>query len=181
MGKVKWGTSSKAVDDAEERESDFKPYEGDVPPAGVYRLAARFLRVEDFNSGSKGLNMLWIVDEPKSSAKAVYNGAPLWERLVDTDTQSWKIKQFMRAIGGTGRHWANTVTVTDERDNEAVQKFGNILTEGLRAKALLKRGSYNGAPRAEVSRWMPKSDESEDDSGDGDSDGSSDDDTEPPF
>lgn len=178
MGKVKWGTGAKAVDDAEERESDFTPYEGDVPTAGVYRLAARFLRVTAFDSGNSGLTMLWVVDEPKSSAKAIFNGAPIWERLVDTDTQTWKIKQFMRAIGGTGRHWANTVSAENERGDDEVQKFGNIVVAGLRAKALLKRGSYQGEPRAEVARWMPKADES-DDSADDTAD--SGDDTEPPF
>jgi hypothetical protein len=178
MGKVKWNTKAAEVDEAEERESDFTPYEGDVPPPGVYRLSLRFAQVFQFSSGNSGLKILAIVDEPKSSAKAKYNGAPIWEQLVDIDTQTFKIKQFMRSIGGTGRHWANTVSAEDDRGNEMVTKFGPIVVEGLKLKAQLRREMYQGDPQAKVARWLPKADESDDDNG---SDGSADDSDGAPF
>jgi hypothetical protein len=167
MGKVTWGTKAADIDNAEERESDFTPYEGDVPTPGVYRMKLVRALVDTFSTGNGGLTMLLEIAEPKSSPKSKFNGAPLWERLVDKDTQTFQIKQFMRAIGGTGRHWANTVSKKDDQDREVVVKWGNILADGLIIKAQVKRGSYQGEPRAEVARWLPKADEDEDTADDG--------------
>lgn len=162
MGKVKWGTSAADIDGAEDRGAEFEPYDGPVPPKNaVLRLTLKWARVTEFNSGNSGLTMLFEVAEPKSSEKARYNGCPIFYRLVDTDTQTFKIKQFMAAIGGTGRHWAATVTQKDDRDNEVVQKWGNVMAQGLVVRAQMGRETYEGEQRAVVNRFLPKREDEE--------------------
>ena len=158
MGKIKWGTTAADIDGAEERESEFEPYDGPTPLANmVLRCRNQFVRIVDFNSGNKGLYMIWVVDEPKSSEKAKYNGYSFHERIADTPGQDFKIKQFMRALGGTGRHWANTMAAEDDRGNLTVQKFGNIVvSKELRVRVSTSRETYEGEARARINRWLPK-------------------------
>lgn len=182
MGKVKWNTKAAEIDEVEEREGEeFEPYDGPIPPKNsILRVKLKWARVVAFGTGSGGLKMLLEVAEPKSSPKAKFNGLPFFENLVDVDTQAWKIKQFMTSIGGTGRHWGATVTVKDDKDNEVVQKFGNILTDGLYIRVRTDRDTYQDELKATVGRYLPKRDEEEAaedaaESGDDDSD------NEPPF
>jgi hypothetical protein len=166
MGKVKWGTTASEVDEADEGEA-FIPYDGPVPPSGSYRLALKRAEVKQFKSGNNGVELLFEIAEPKSSPKARYNGCPIWEYLVDVDTGTGKIKQFMQAIGGTGRHWAATMTAKDDRNREIVTKWGNIVADGLIVRGTTKRGKNNNdESRAELNRFLPKSDEADDDSDD---------------
>jgi hypothetical protein len=176
MGKVNWGTSAADIDNAEEFESDFKPYEGPVPPRGVYRVALKQAEKKAFGSGNNGVELLFEIAEPGSSAKAKYNGCPLWFYLVDTETGAGNIKNFMRAIGGSGRNWANTQTSKDDRDRDMVTKFGAIVVKGLTARAETRLETYEGEKRAKIQRFLPKADEPEpgddsDDSGTSTDDG----------
>jgi len=172
MGKVSWGTSAKDIDEAEEFESDFKPYEGPTPPRGVYRLALKTAQTKDFSSGNSGIELLFEGAEPGASAKAKYNGCPLWFYLVDTESSAGNIKNFMRAIGGTGRNWANVMTATDDRGREIVTKFGAIIAKGIAVRAETRLETYEGEKRAKIARFLPKADESDsaDDSDTADSD-----------
>jgi hypothetical protein len=182
MGKVKWNTKASEIDEAEDSGAQFEPYDGPIPPKNaVLRLALKWARVTAFNSGNGGLTMLFEVAEPKSSPKAKYNGCPIFNRLVDVDTQTFKIKQFMSAIGGTGRHWAATVTTKDDRDNEVVVKWGNVMAEGLYVRAQMDRETYEGEPRAVVGRFLPKREDEEMAEDDAEAGDDSTDLDEPPF
>lgn len=170
MGKVTWGTSAKDIDEAEEFESDFTPYEGPTPPRGVYRMALKTAQKKEFNSGNSGIELLFEIAEPGASAKAKFNGCPLWFYLVDTDSSAGNIKNFMRAIGGSGRNWANIMTTEDDRGREIVTKFGAIIAKGIAVRAETRLESYEGEKRAKIARFLPKADESDpaDDSADSD-------------
>jgi hypothetical protein len=162
MGKVTWGSKAADIDNAEEFESNFTPYDGPMPPRGVYRLKLRKAEKKVFKSGNAGIELLLEIAEPGSSSKSKYNGCPTWFYLVDTDSGAPNIKNFMRAIGGTGRHWVNTHVETDDRNREIVTKWGNIVASGLSVRAELKRGRNNeDEARAEIQRFLPKGEEPE--------------------
>lgn len=176
MGKVKWNTKGAAVDEVEPDEGPvFEAYDGPIPPKNsVLRLKLKLCYVEQFSTGNGGLKLLFEVDEPKSSPKARYNGCPCWEQLVDVDTQDFKIRQFMDAIGGSGKHWDNTMTQKDDKDREAVVKFGNIKTEGLTVRVQSAQETYQGEKQLKVQRYLPLATDDDSDSGDDSGD-------EPPF
>lgn len=178
MGKIKWNTKGAVVDAVEPDDGpQFEAYDGPLPPKNsILRAAVELCYVQEFASGNGGLKLLLKVDEPKASPKARYNGCPIWEQLVDVDTQDFKIRQFMDAIGGSGRHWDNTMTAKDDKQRDAVVKFGNILVKDLAVRIVVGHELYEGEKQVRVARYLPKGEEREaqtaDDSDAGD---------EPPF
>lgn len=181
MGKIKWNTKGADVDAVEvEDQQTFEAYDGAIPPKNsVLRLALKLCYVQQFGTGNSGLKMLWEVSEPKSSPKARYNGCPVWEQLVDIDTQDFKIRQFMDAIGGSGKHWDNTMTAKDDKDRDAVVKWGNIKAEGLTVRVQTKQETYENEKQCKVQRYLPLVEDSGDDFGNEQAAGAGDD--EPPF
>jgi hypothetical protein len=172
MPKVKWGVTGSEVDEIED--DDYQAYDGPIPPAGVYRLRLEKAEYTKFKSDNKGIALRFVVDDPRRDKKQ-YNGCPVWENLVDVKEADFRIKQFLKAIGATGKDWDNTVI--DASNN--VTKVGRVALDGLHVRAMLKRGAnQNNEPRAEVSRLLPPANADADTDNDG---GNGDDEGEAPF
>lgn len=153
MAKVAWGTKGSEVDEVEL--DDFPTYDGPVPPAGVYRLKVSKVTYKKFSTGSKGLEIMCLIED-NAKDKKQYNGCPVWENVVDTEESQRFIRRWLDAIGATGRDWDNTVI---DKEN-LVTKFGRITVDGLYVRALLKRGrNQSDEARAEVNRFLPKNSE----------------------
>jgi hypothetical protein len=173
MPKVKWGVTGSEVDELEPDEGNF--YDGPLPPRGVYRVKLQSAEYVKFASNNKGLKLFMTIDENRKDKK-VYNGAPLWENLVDTEASAFKIRQFLDAIGATGKDWDGTVIDSDNK----VTKFGRITVDGLYLRVATKTGTnQDGDKRAEVARFLSKKSEEAQDAADEEAD--SDDDGEAPF
>jgi len=173
MGKVTWNTSAKEIDDYED-EGGGSYYEGPVPPASVYRFRLAELKKVEFRTGSGGLRVTLDVDDPRPGKKQ-YNGARAWENVIDLESTTFKIKQFLSSIGATGKDWANTMVDSDD----LVTKIGRVrITDDLHVKAATKLGKdQNGNSRMEIARFLPLADEDDDASDDADDTDSE----EPPF
>lgn len=167
MGKVTWSTSAADVDDYEG--DGF--YEGPVPPPSVYRLKVVEILFKTFSTGAQGLRVTLDVDDPRQE-KAQYKGARFWENIVDGEASLFRVKQFLNAIGATGKDWAKTVTDSDDK----VTAIGKVkITDRLYIRAKTKYRTYNGEQQAEVAQFLPLGDTDDDDATD---DSSTDD---PPF
>lgn len=157
MGKMSWNVRGDAVDAVEPQEQDetFEPYDGPIPPNNsILQVSLKWARVAEFGSGNGGLKLLMEVAEP-DGPKAKYNGCPLFENLVDVDTQDWKIRQWLDAIGATGKDWDNCVTETDG-DNQVITKFGRVKADGLTLRVQTAVDTYEGEKRAKVRKYLPK-------------------------
>lgn len=157
MGKMSWNVKGAEVDAVEPQDSDetFEPYEGPIPPNNsVLQAALKWARVAEFQSGNGGLKLLMEVSEPEGP-KARYNGCPIFEQLVDVDSQDWKIRQFLDAIGATGKDWDNCVSEMDG-NNEVIVKFGKVKASGLTLRVQTSVETYEGEKRAKVRKYLPK-------------------------
>jgi hypothetical protein len=171
MPKIKWGVSGSDVDKVEvEDREEFEPYAGPLPPKNTILLCdIKWIRYTKFNTGNKGLAMLLIVNEDRANYKK-FNGCPMWENIVDTPANDWKIRQFCDAIGATGKDWDNCVI--DSSDDHNVTKIGRIAMEGMTVEVRTKRGVNNeDEPRCEVAKFLPLRDDDGDDQPAGDADG----------
>jgi hypothetical protein len=166
VGKVKWGVTGSQVDEIEPDEG-FEDYDGPIPPASVYRVNVKRVTYVKFKSDNMGLKLLLIINDPKKKA---YNGAPLFENIVDLPETAFKIRQWLDAVGGTGKDWDATVTDKDG----IVTKMGRIKMDGLQIRVKTKMGkNEDGDRRAEVARLLPLTNASgadEDDADDDDDD-----------
>lgn len=157
MGKMSWNVKGQQVDDVEPQEpsEEFEPYDGPIPPNNsILQVTLKWARVAEFGSGNGGLKLLMEVTEP-DGAKAKYNGCPIFENLVDIDSQDWKIRQWLDAIGGTGADWDACVTEKDG-DNEVITKFGKVKASGLTLRVQTMVDTYNDERRAKVRKYLPK-------------------------
>jgi hypothetical protein len=173
MGKITWNTTAADIDSYEDEERGF--YDGPVPPPSVYRARISEVVYKTFGTGSTGLRLTLDIDDPRKE-KVQYKGARMWENLVDSEGSIFRVKQFLSAIGATGKDWANTVTDSDGK----VTKIGKVrITDDMLIRVRTKIGNYQGNPKAEVAAFLPKSAEVDSDD---DSDSAEDTDGEPaPF
>lgn len=167
MPKVSWSVSGSEVDEHEAGdEREF--YSGPMPPKGVYLCDVEEVEYVKFSTGSKGLKVRLAIAE--TGDKKRYNGCPVWENVVDGASTTFRIRQWLDAIGATGADWEKTMIDSDNM----VTKIGRVTIKGLQVRAFLTRGQNNsGEDRMEVSRFLNKSSAADDSGGsdDGDDDG----------
>lgn len=176
MPKANWGIKASAVDEFD-RESQFTPYEGPLPTAGVYRFKMKFIRFvaatgDKFPQLRLGLELV-----PRNTAEKRYAGYFQMAFLTISDRTQGFYVPFLDAIGVTGKEF-ETGTITDEEGN--IKKIGRWRYTGQEhVKAQIKDGSdLHGNPRKEFG-WFGADtgevlDDSEEDFDDDDGDGDGD-------
>lgn len=96
MPKAAWGSVSKSNFESELDQYDV--YEGEMPRKGVYTLWIKALRLKENRNNEPMLNMLLVIDEPKGSKKAAFNGYSFWANLNVTDQGSKWVNNFLEAL-----------------------------------------------------------------------------------
>lgn len=128
MPRVDWGVSAKDVDNYD-RESQYKPYDGPLPPSGVYQWTVKSLK---HVSGTREKNPQLRIgleltprkgrkDEKKYAGFFVMVFAPI------TDKTAFRYVPFLDAFGVTGREFERA-TITDEEGN--IKKIGKWRNTG---------------------------------------------------
>lgn len=150
MPKVTWSVKGAEVDNMEQDE-EFAPYEGPIPSRGVFRLKIQSVEYFKFSTGSKGLKVFARIDENRKDKKQ-YNGCPVWENVVVGESSAFKIRQWLDALGATGKDWDATVIDSENM----VTKMGRIdFTKDVFVRATIKRGKGNDdTERAEIGRFL---------------------------
>lgn len=154
---ARWGVSSSDVDDFD-RESQFKPYAGPIPPSNqVYHWVVKVLkyaaRTRTKNPQLRvGLELIpregadWV-DEQK------YEGYFLMAFLPVTPKTTFRYVPFLDAIGVTGSEFENRTKV-DEDGN--ITRIGSWRMDGTQIVAAQLRDGEdeNGDPRKEIGMIM---------------------------
>lgn len=162
MGKMKWSVSGSEVDETEDS-GEFTPYEGPDLKPGVYPVVMETLATKEFSSGNEGFEMRLRVKAPKGHPKAAYDGAPIWDRFPVIDSMMWKSKQFLVALGGSGKDLDNTVQDNDRKVTR-LGRIGNPIGKEFRVS--LRSESYTNDDNErltsiKVARFMPAGDADE--------------------
>lgn len=128
MPKANWGIGSSDVDEFD-RESQFKPYTGPIPPNGVYVWNINVLK---FMAATKeklpqlriGLE---LVPREDVADEEVYEKYFIMAFLSITEKTAFAYVPFLDAIGVTGREFTDR-TITDEEGN--IKKIGKWRNTG---------------------------------------------------
>jgi hypothetical protein len=150
--KVRWAVKSADLDNVEE--DDFEPYDGPTPPKGVYQARIKSAKLTESSNGNNMIKVLLIVDG-KASGKPKYDGAPIWDNVVDTPQTAFRVKQFLKGIDATMKDWDRT-TCDDEGGS---LKIGRVRPEGLLVRISTKLEEYEGDHNAKIDRYLPPKDE----------------------
>lgn len=181
--KVKWGggVTAQGIDNVDTSKR-FSPYEGPIPPAGVYRWWMKILRAtkskQDNDQLMLGLQLTPRKDVPE---QARYKGYWQTYYIPIMDGTSFRVREFTDAIGVTGKDFINS-TVEDNAKDRNIMKIGRWVNTGrLILPAALGWGTYNGKERLEITQLLPLTDDSSGDDTDAPGDDDSSGDDEPPF
>jgi hypothetical protein len=91
---------AKVVIDSTNAESSggYTPYDGPVPPSGLYRVRLGYAK---YGKASTGNMMLTVVLEfdTDNEKKKLFNGYGLWHNMVQLPQTLWRTKEFLNAIG----------------------------------------------------------------------------------
>lgn len=171
--KVKWAIGGDEPEAA--AGGDFTPYDGPIPPAGIYSCVLKKLWLTENKNGEQMLKgVLEIAEDDKE--KKQFNGYGIWFNQNVTEQGAPYVKQFLAGIGATWKEFYEKTVTADDEDNVGlpVTKIGKIKIDGdTEVRVQGKRGKWDGEVRLEVRSFLPL-----DDDGDGDGDG---DDGETPF
>lgn len=149
MPRVKWGVDAGDVDDFD-RDSQFKPYAGPVPPDGVY---AWTLKVLQHVAGSKQKNPQLRVglelvpraefDEDK------YRGYFIMDFIPVMPTTTFRYVPLLDALGVSGTDFANRTTTDEDGNIVSIGKWRNSKDTVVIAQ-LISGTDQNGNARKEI-------------------------------
>lgn len=168
MPKANWGINSSDVDDFD-RDSQYKPYTGPIPPNAVYVWEIKVLKFIARTRGKNPQLRVGLELVPREGMdEDQYEGYFKMAFLPVTDRTAFRYVPFLDAIGVTGREFKDR-TITDEEGNiKKIGKWRNTGDELIFAE-LKDDTDENGKPKKEIG-WMGPYEEDEYDEDDEDED-----------
>lgn len=174
MPKVNWGVRAADIDNFD-RDSQYAPYDGPVPPNGVYQWKVKVLKsVAGTREKNPQLRVgLELVPRKADPSEKRMKGYFIMAFLPIMDKTQFRYVPFLDALGVSGREFERG-TITDEEGN--VKKIGRWRNGGdTLIKAELKDGTdQSGNPRKDIG-WMGALTDEPDDDEDFDEDDEQDD------
>lgn len=169
MPRVRWGIKSSDVDDFD-REQQYKPYMGTVPPNAVYQWQVK--KVQSVAGSRDKYPQLRVGLElipRKGRDEGDYKGYYLMCFLPITEKTSFKYTPFLDALGVSGDDFVEN-TITDQEGN--VKKIGRWRNDGkaMILGQLVERPDQNNVLRKEVTWMGPLEESAPDDDDDFDAD-----------
>ena len=132
----------------------FEPYEGPLPRPGAYAAVIRSCKIRVSQAGNPYINVLLEFANQVTPEKQVFKAFPLWDKIVpgDSDIQKERVGKFLYAVCGKVK--AN-IEHEEIADGGTVKKVGGKDPIGTRCRVVVRRGSYNGEPQAELADLFP--------------------------
>jgi hypothetical protein len=182
MPKATWGDfSAEDIGNAEVRESQFTPYNGPLPRAGLYRFTLKVAKTGTSQAKNPKLLLVWELDGSWKPEHKKFDGAPLFDHMPVTKSSAFRARAFCDALGMPYKEFQNGIIVDEDGK---VTKLGKTLGDpaGLQCYVnVLRRpaeGEYDEQLGLAGTGYLPIDDADDDDADDEDD---ADGDDEPPF
>jgi hypothetical protein len=186
---VKWAIGADEPDDLQDflsnddilqKHTNKKTKEIDWPGKGPYRFKVKRLTVKENRNGDDRISAMLVLDEPKGSDAASWNGYLVWDgfNVVEGPSLSF-LKRFLK---GLGLSWDDFIkrSKQDDQDPPHIVQIGGVKFEGAKDPTVVATvkvapaDEYNDDEHWEIARYVPPedaSDEDADDDADADDDG----------
>lgn len=126
MPRANWGVSSREMDDFD-REKQFKPYTGPVPPLAVYCWRIKVLRYFPATKDKHPQLRIGLELYPRNKNEKRYAGYFLMDFAPVAPKSQFRYVPFLDAIGVSTREF-ETRTIVDTEGN--IQKIGKWRNDG---------------------------------------------------
>lgn len=128
-------------------------YDGPVPPAAIYNVTLKKLRIKVNKNSDDMLNALLEINE--TGEKKQYNGYGVWDNLNVTDQGAPYINTLLDAIGAPRKTFWDSGVVKDTADPPNVLKVGTKTVDDNPLRIATTVDHYGGNTRLVVSRYLP--------------------------
>lgn len=162
MPTANWGISASDVDDFD-RDSQYKPYSGPIPPNGTYAWLVKVLKMVKGAQGKFpqlriGLELIPREDRPEEDD---YEGYFVMNFVPISPQTAFRYAPFCDAIGVTGREFTDRTKYDREGNVRTIGKWRNTGDKIILAE--LKDGEdAKGASRKEIGYMGPFETDDED-------------------
>lgn len=160
MPVVKFGVGSKAVDAEPE---GFQPYDGPMPPKGIYNVIVKRLRLKKNRNDDWMLNGIAEISEPGDNKKSKYNGYTTWVNQNITEQGSGYVNAMLDGLSGGNRavrkaFWLKGAKTDNDKKTPYILAIGPMKVDqnGMPARVSLIDGKdQNGNHKMDVGSWLP--------------------------
>lgn len=153
MPKANWGVSASAIDDWEDR---FAPYDGPIPPNGVYEFRVKFAKFVAA-TGTKNPQLragFELVPRRGRKDEKHFAGYFLPAYMTIMEEYPGFYTPFLRAIGVSGKDFEDRTIIDAEGNIKSIGKWRN--TGDTIVKAEIKDDvDQNGVPRKKLNWFGP--------------------------
>lgn len=126
MPKAKWGTGDEALTAADidgAKSSEFTPYAGPLPPAGLYKFVVKQMKQGTSGTGNPKLVTIMELAGDWKPTHEKYDGCPLFDHMPVMKSTAFRVKAFCEAFGMTSKEFYGGI-LTDE--DGKVTKLGSL-------------------------------------------------------
>jgi hypothetical protein len=148
--------------DVEVEESNFQPYDGEIPPSGkVFECRITKMWLSYSADDTAMLVALAVVED-----EGPYEGLPIFEYMVLKASAAFKYQPFLHAFGLTLRDVKTKMDVADEDDKigapiTAIAKW-EVGSDDALCRVVTKREKYQGEWQAKIGSILPAGEDDED-------------------
>lgn len=184
MPKAKWGAGPEALsaeDIDSAKSSEFTPYTGPIPPAGLYKFVVKMMKQGVSSTDNPKLLVVMELAGDWKPGHEKYDGCPLFDHMPVMKSTAFRVKAFCEAFGLTSKEFYGGI-ITDEDgkvtklgplgDPAGLEVFMNVSQRPATEKYPNPSLQLNGTG------YLPVDDDAAESADDADD---ADDDTEPPF
>lgn len=160
MPKAVWGKGldEDAVESAESK--DLTVYDGPLPTnrtVGVVIESAKYVKQNSNKNPMASFRLR--VDGSMGKGNDKYDCCPIWDQIVGTAGNAWKVKDFCAALGISAGDYLRKMVI-DEEGN--ITKIGAVKPVGSRMMVIsLPDKDQKGNDRVKVGKMLPVSEEAE--------------------
>jgi hypothetical protein len=179
--KVKWaigGTEPDDLPDFQSNDDIVRKNKGALPPKGRTRVLVKKITRKENKNGDDMLTVTCEIAEKGAKSEQKFNGYAMWERLNVTEQGAPYLKRFLTAIGVTWNDFISKTVADETAEPAVITQIGKVkFSKPVEAFVSVKHGvNQSDEDEAEVGRFLPPSEESDEDDDDDESDEDDDDD-----
>lgn len=126
MAKVNWGIKKSSINNFD-RDAQFKPYMGKLPPNGVYKFRVRNAQAAGPTRDKNPQLRVTFVLVPRDKEEKKYAGFSIMKFMIISDQTNFHYVPFFDAVGITDVDFIER-TFTDEQGN--IKKIGKWKNDG---------------------------------------------------
>lgn len=139
------------------------------PAKGPHTFKVKRIAMKDNRNGDPRISVMLIMDNPKKSDAASWNGYLIWDGFNVTEQGAPFLKRFLKALGVEWSDFIKRTKAQVDGDKQVITQIGKVKFGGTKDPTVTltirvkPADDYNDDEHMEVARYLPVDDEPDED------------------